>query len=172
MVWQVINRSGVRHGTSTGTGLPDSFDPLTKRNVKWVVELGSQTHSTPVVAGGRIFIGTNNANPRDPRHIGVRALFMCPDEQDGHLHWQLVVPKLEDDDYLDWPNTGIASEGTVEGERVHTVTNRGEVVCLDVRGMPMATMELTGMRAIILPCADSRPGFQARSIPISSDSST
>ena len=124
-----------RNPVSGEKGLPDTFDPITKKNVKWVVELGSQTHSTPIVAGGRIFIGTNNANPRDPAHTGDRGVFMCLDENDGHLLWQLVVPKLEDDDFLDWPNTGIASEATVEGDRVYTVTNRGEVVCLDVHGM-------------------------------------
>jgi len=115
--------------------LPESFDPETKQNVKWVVDLGTQTHSTPVVAGGRIFIGTNNANPRDPKHVGDRGVFLCLDERDGHLLWQLVVPKLEDDKYLDWPDTGMSSEATVEGDRAYLVTNRGEVVCLDVHGM-------------------------------------
>ena len=124
-----------RNPVSPETKLPDTFDPGTKKNVKWVADLGSQTHSTPVIAGGRVFIGTNNANPRDSKHTGDRGVFMCLDEKDGRLLWQLVVPKLEDDDYLDWPNTGIASEGTVEGDRVYTVTNRGEVVCLDVHGM-------------------------------------
>jgi outer membrane protein assembly factor BamB len=124
-----------RNPISAETPLSRGFDPETKHNVKWVVELGTQSHSTPVVAGGRIFLGTNNANPRDPKHIGDRGVFMGLDEKDGHLLWQLVVPKLEDDDYLDWPETGIASEGTVEGDHVYTVTNRGEVVCLDVHGM-------------------------------------
>ena len=124
-----------RNPVSQATHLPDSFDPVTRQNVKWVVDLGTQTHSTPVVAGGRIFLGTNNGNPRDPRHTGDRGVFLCLDEKDGHLLWQLVVPKLEDDPFLDWPDTGMASEGTVEGDRVYTVTNRGEVVCLDVHGM-------------------------------------
>ena len=65
-----------RNPVSAEQGLPDGFDPATKKNVKWVVELGSQTHSTPVVAGGRVFIGTNNANPRDPRHQGDRGVFI------------------------------------------------------------------------------------------------
>lgn len=124
-----------RNLVSAETNLPDGFDPETKRNVKWVVDLGTQTHSTPIVAGGRIFIGTNNANPRDPRHAGDRGVFMCLDEKDGCLLWQLVVPKLEDDKYLDWPDTGMASEATVEGDRSYVVTNRGEVICLDVHGL-------------------------------------
>ena len=85
-----------------------------------------------------MLIGTNNDNPRDPRHKGDRGVLMCLDEKDGHLLWQLVVPKLSEDEhdkYLDWPKAGIASPPTVEGDRVYTLTNRGEVVCLDLNGM-------------------------------------
>jgi len=124
-----------RNLVSSEQQLPDGFDPETKQNVKWVVDLGTQAHSTPIVAGGRIFVGTNNANPRDPKHVGDRGVFLCLDEKDGHLLWQLVVPKLEDDKYLDWPEMGMCSEATVEGDRVYLTTNRGEVVCLDVHGM-------------------------------------
>ncbi|HRZ57905.1 MAG TPA: PQQ-binding-like beta-propeller repeat protein, partial [Candidatus Paceibacterota bacterium] len=42
------------------TGLPYSFDPASGRNVKWVADLGTETYSTPVIAGGRVYIGTNN----------------------------------------------------------------------------------------------------------------
>jgi len=120
---------------SAETGLPDSFDPATGRNVKWSVPLGTQCYSTPVVAGGRVLIGTNNAEPRDPRHHGDRGVLMCFHESDGTLAWQLVVPKLEGDIYLDWPQAGMCSPATVEGDRVYTVTNRDEVVCLDLSGM-------------------------------------
>ncbi len=124
-----------RNLVSAEKNLPEGFDPASKQNVRWVVPLGDQTHSTPVVAGGRIFVGTNNANPRDPKHQGDRGVLYCLDEKDGHCLWQLVVPKLEDDQYLDWPKTGMASDATVEGDRAYIVTNRGEVVCLDVHGM-------------------------------------
>ena len=63
---------------SDETGLPDTFDPATGRNVKWVAELGSQSYATPVVAGGRVLIGTNNDSPRDPRHRGDRARAAVP----------------------------------------------------------------------------------------------
>ena len=80
-----------------------------RANIKWSVRLGSETHSTPVIAGGRIFIGTNNNRPRDPRHKGDRGVLMCLDEKDGRLLWQLVVPKLNGDPHLDWPRSGICS---------------------------------------------------------------
>ena len=124
-----------RNMVSDERGLPDSFDPRSGSNIKWIAALGTETHSTPVVAGGRVYIGTNNSEPRDPKHKGDRGVLMCFDEHDGRLLWQLVVPKREEDPYHDWPKTGIASPATVEGERVYLVDNRGVVLCLDARGM-------------------------------------
>jgi outer membrane protein assembly factor BamB len=120
---------------SSETGLPDGFDPESGKNVKWSAALGTACYSTPVVSGGKVLIGTNNSDPRDPRHSGDRGVLMCFDEADGSLAWQLVVPKLAADVYLDWPRAGICSPATVQGDRVYTVTNRNEVVCLDLDGM-------------------------------------
>lgn len=124
-----------RNMVSEEKGLPDSFDLETGRNVKWSVPIGTHTHSTPIVAGGRVYIGTNNGAPRDPKQTGDRGVLMCLDEKDGHLLWQLVVPKRDEDTYFDWPEEGMSSPATVEGDRVYMVTNRHEVMCLDARGM-------------------------------------
>src|SRR5688572_10268474 len=123
-----------RNMVSAERGLADSFDPKTGKNIKWTARLGTETHSTPVVAGGRVYIGTNNGEPRDPKHEGDRGVLMCFDERDGKLLWQLVVPKREEDPYHDWPKTGISSPVTVEGDRVYLVDNRGVVLCLDAQG--------------------------------------
>jgi outer membrane protein assembly factor BamB len=88
-----------------------------------------------VIAGGRVYIGTNNGNPRDPKHQGDRGVLMCFNENSGEILWQLVVPKRDEDVYFDWPNSGISSPATVEGDRVYIVSNRGEVLCLDAQGM-------------------------------------
>ncbi len=124
-----------RNMVSGAKGLPDRFDPKTGENVKWSVPLGTHCYSTPVVAGGKVLIGTNNNQPRDPRHLGDRGVLMCFNEADGSLAWQLVVPKLEGDIFLDWPRAGICSPATVQRDRVYTVTNRDEVVCLDLHGL-------------------------------------
>lgn len=120
---------------SAETGLPDCFDPETGRNVLWTAQLGTQTHSTPIIAGGRIYIGTNNANPRNPEITGDRGIFLCLKETDGSLLWQLAVPKRDEDKYFDWPDTGMSSPATVEGDRVYLLTNRHEIMCLDAHGM-------------------------------------
>lgn len=124
-----------RNQFSPETGLPDHVDPATGLGVKWTASLGSSSYAPAVVSGGRVFVGTNNDRPRDPRHKGDRGVLYCLEEETGNLLWQLVVPKIGGDKYLDWPKVGISSPVTVEGERVYVLTNRAEVVCLDVRGM-------------------------------------
>ncbi|RJP35584.1 MAG: pyrrolo-quinoline quinone [Candidatus Omnitrophota bacterium] len=123
-----------RNMISGETNLVSDFDPATQKNVKWAASLGSETWSTPIVANGKVFIGTNNNAPRDPRHKGDRGILMCFNEKDGAFLWQLVVPKLGPDPYLDWPRAGIPSPATVEGDRVYIISNRNEVICLDING--------------------------------------
>src|SRR6185503_4488231 len=124
-----------RNMISHERNLPDTFDTKSGKNIRWVAELGTESHSTPVVAKGRVFIGTNNGNPRDPKHQGDRGVLMCLEESTGKLLWQLVSPKREEDQYMDWPKTGLSSPATVEGDRIYIVSNRGEVLCLDINGM-------------------------------------
>jgi len=128
-------RAWSRNMVSNERGLPDSFDPKTGRNIRWIAPLGTETHATPVVAGGRVYIGTNNGRPRDPRNQGDRGVLLCLDEKTGEFLWQLAVPKIKTSVYWDWPNAGICSPPSVEGDRVYLVSNRGEVLCLDARGM-------------------------------------
>jgi outer membrane protein assembly factor BamB len=127
--------AGSRNMASPERGLPSVFDPTTGQNVKWSVELGTSTYSTPVVAQGRLLIGTNNGNPRLANHRGDRGVLLCLRESDGALLWQLTVPKLPHDPYLDCPGVGITSTAVVEENRVYIVSNRGEVLCLDLEGM-------------------------------------
>lgn len=124
-----------RNMVSGETNLADDFDVVSGHNIKWKVRLGSETWATPMVAEGKVLIGTNNEFPRDVRHEGDRGILLCFDESDGRFLWQLVVPKLRPDRYKDWPRAGIVSPATVEAGRIYTVTNRCEVVCLDIEGL-------------------------------------
>jgi outer membrane protein assembly factor BamB len=127
------------------TGLPTSakvevdadgnVDVAKSTNVKWAAAMGSQTYGNPVVAGGRVYVGTNNDRPRDPRYQGDRGILMCLDEQTGKLIWQLVSPKLAGGKVVDFEGVGLCTSPTVEGDRVYLITNRCEVLCLDAKGM-------------------------------------
>ena len=128
-------KAWARNMISSEVNLPGTFDPNTGKGIRWSAALGTEAHSTPVVARGRVYIGTNNGNPRDGKHQGDRGVLMCFDELTGSFLWQLVVPKREEDPYFDWPKAGISSSATVEGGRVYIVSNRGEVMCLDAEGM-------------------------------------
>ena len=124
---------------SPAKGLPTQFNPgkpkqapktsisSTTKNVKWVAKLGSQSYGNPVVANGKVFVGTNNEMPRDPKHQGDRSILMCFDEKTGEFLWQLVVPKLASGKVNDWENLGLLSSPIVEGNRVYLVTSRCEV---------------------------------------------
>lgn len=136
-----------RNMYSPAKGLPDKFDPgefksgteqvdmSTTKNVKFALKLGSQTYGNPVVADGKIYVGTNNESPRNPQHQGDRSILMCFDEKTGEFLWQLVVPKLASGKVNDWENLGILSSPRVEGNRIYLVTSRCEVICLDSGGL-------------------------------------
>ena len=127
--------SRTRNMVSEETGLPGKVDIEAGTNVKWVVPLGTQTYATPIGGGGRVYIGTNNENPRDPRLKGDRGVLFCLDSATGDLVWQLAVPKIPGDPYKDWNEAGLCSPPTIAGDRVYIVTNRAEVVSLDPQGM-------------------------------------
>src|SRR5207244_9198694 len=104
-----------RNMVSGEKNLPESFDLESGRNVRWTARLGAETYCTPIVAGGRVFIGTNNDPPRDPRLPDDRGIFLCLDEQDGHLLWELALTKRGPTNYWDWPRSGHCSPATFEG---------------------------------------------------------
>jgi outer membrane protein assembly factor BamB len=106
-----------------------------EENVKWSAQLGSKAYGGPIVAGGKIFVGTNNGKPRDPAVKGDKGVLMCFKESDGTLIWQAVHDKLPAGRVNDWPEEGICSSPVVEGDRLYYVNNRAEVICADVEGM-------------------------------------
>ena len=117
------------------TGDSDRIDPKTTRGVRWTARLGSITYASPVIAGGKVFIGTNNGSPRDDRHQGDRGVLLCLDEKTGRYLWQLVIPKYVKVRWGDWHYTGVSSSPSIVGDRAYVMTHRAEVLCLDVNGL-------------------------------------
>src|ERR1035441_9997878 len=66
-------------------GASEELDGSNLENFKWVAKLGSQSYGNVTVAHGRVFIGTNNENPRDSRHVGDRSILLCLDQKTSDL---------------------------------------------------------------------------------------
>ena len=149
--WPMWGGTPDRNMVSNMKGLPTTWDVKTKKNVKWVASLGSQTYGNAVVAGGMVFVGTNNEGVRDPKITGDKGVLMAFRESDGQFMWQMVHDKLVAGRVNDWPYQGVASSPLVDGDRVYYVSNRAELMCLDLNGFrdkendgPVTDEKLTG----------------------------
>ncbi|MGE0609692.1 MAG: PQQ-binding-like beta-propeller repeat protein [Pirellulales bacterium] len=145
--WAQWGGDGARNNTPQGKNIPTDWDvgeldddgnyiAGSGRNIKWVVPLGSQTYSNPVVAGGKLFIGTNNGGGHLDRYpasidLGVMLAF---NEADGKFLWQHSSEKLPTGRVHDWPLLGLCSTGLVEGDRLYFLSNRNVLVCVDTYG--------------------------------------
>src|SRR5262245_9819704 len=83
-----------RNMVSDEKGLPTKWNPATGENVKWVVPLGSQSYGGPIVADGKVFVGTNNGGQRNPKLTGDRGVLIAFNAADGRFLWQATYPKL------------------------------------------------------------------------------
>ena len=132
--WPMWGGTPERNMVSSMKGIPTSWDIKTKKNVKWMAELGSQSYGNPVVSGGQVYVGTNNELVRNPKEGGDRGVLMCFRESDGKFLWQHTNEKLPSGRANDWPYQGVCSSPLVEGDRLYYVSNRCELVCLDTHG--------------------------------------
>ncbi len=126
--------------------LPTTFEPgrrdpatgnivQTGPNVRWAVRIGSPTYATPVVANGKVLIGTLNDAQWDERRSGSRSVLLCFDEKTGDFLWQLPLPKDYKIPYFDSFCVGISSTPTIVGDRAFLTTGRGEILCIDLNGL-------------------------------------
>ena len=129
-----------RNNISSAKNLPDDFDVNDGTNVKWEADLGTHCYGEPVVALGKIFIGTNNENPRNPAIKGDKGVMIAFDQESGKFLWQLTFDKVFKGNknlhwVNDWPLQGIRSTPYVEEDRMYFLNNRSEMVCADIEGM-------------------------------------
>jgi len=124
-----------RNMVSDEKGLPADWDVKTGRNVSWWADVGSQAYAGPVVAGGKVFVGTNNDGLRNPALPGDRGVVMAFAEATGEFLWQKTHEKLTSGRVNDWPQQGICSTPFVEGKRLYYTSNRATIVCLDTEGL-------------------------------------
>jgi outer membrane protein assembly factor BamB len=123
-----------RNMVSPETGVPTEWDVSSGKNIKWRQKLGSQTYAGPVVHDGRVYVGTNNEASLVPSITGDKGVVMAFDAETGEFLWQATHDKLPAGRVNDWPMQGVCSTPHVEGDRVYYVSNRAEMVAVDVNG--------------------------------------
>lgn len=123
-----------RNMVSAEKGLPAKWDAKTGMNVLWSEPVGSQSYAGPVIAGGKVFVGTNNEGRRNPKLERDRGVVMAFDVKTGAFLWQSTHEKLPETKLHDWPLQGVCSTPYIEGDRIYYVSNRAEVVCADTEG--------------------------------------
>jgi len=111
---------------------PVDWNTTTGRNVVWSVELGGESFGRPVVAGDAVYVGTDNARPRNPAFREEAGVLMAFRADDGGFLWQDVAPRVERGlrEFL-LPST--TSAPYVEGGRLYYVTAECQLRCLDAR---------------------------------------
>ena len=134
--WPQWGGSPHRNNTPAGENIPFKWNLETGENVLWASPLGSQTYGNPVIANGKVFVGTNNTHgylKRYPSKIDLGVL-LAFEEKTGKFLWQASSPKLPTGRVHDWPQQGVCSTVYCDDKRLWYNTSRGEVVCLDVEG--------------------------------------
>ena len=132
--WPMWGGRANRNMVSLETGIPRTWNIDDGTNIKWVAELGSQSYGNPVIADGKVYVGTNNELLRNPRHKGDRGVVMCFRESDGEFLWQMTHSKLASGRVNDWPEQGVCSSPAVVENYVYYVSNRAEVIAVDTEG--------------------------------------
>lgn len=134
--WPQWLGSPFRNNVRVAENIPLEWDVTSGQNIRWSAQLGSETYGNPVVANGKVYVGTNNGAAyvaRYPAKVDLGAL-ICFDEQTGKFLWQHCNEKLPTGRVHDWPDQGICSVPLIDGDRLWYVSSRGEVLCLDTEG--------------------------------------
>ena len=123
------------NGVSDEKNLPDRFDgasgePTAKlANVRWVARLGAGTYGSPIVAGGKVYIGGAGQGLGNDSTV---AMLWCFRESDGKLLWRMQSPycsKLYNRSF------GVCAPPTADGERIYVLSHLGDVLCLHADGL-------------------------------------
>jgi outer membrane protein assembly factor BamB/HEAT repeat protein len=125
------------------TNPPLHWDTTTGRNIVWSVELGNETYGRPVVAGGAVYVGTDNARHMNPDFREEAGVLMAFDAKDGRFLWQDVAPRVERGlrEFVLPSTTGAPY---VEEDRLYYVTSECQLRSLDRQGSRIWELDMCG----------------------------
>ena len=112
---------------------PVDWDPTTKRNVVWSVELGNEVYGSPVIAGDVVYVGTDNSRRMNPAFQEDAGVLMAFRAADGKFLWQDVATRVERG-LREWLLPSTTSIPYVEGDRLYYVTAECQLRALDTQG--------------------------------------
>ena len=110
-----------------------------RKNIKWIAELGTHVYGGPVVADGKIFVGTNNTRPRSK---SAKAVLLAFSEADGKFLWQISHETPDDPLFDEGRPSGLCSTPVVEGKHLFYVTPGCEVIGADTAGNVQWTYDM------------------------------
>jgi outer membrane protein assembly factor BamB len=112
------------NGSSTETGLPDSLDPA--KTLAWSTPLAGASSASPVIAGGKLFISTIDANKK--------LVALCLDENTGKILWQKTIANgFESNE-----RNNLASPSPItDGKNVWYSFGTGDLAAFDADGKPL-----------------------------------
>jgi outer membrane protein assembly factor BamB len=123
------------------------------KNIKWVVDVGDRCYGGPTVHGGRVFVGTNNARPRDDKLKGKHlAVLMCFSAVDGKLLWQNTHEEPPEEVAREALTDGLCCTPTVVGELIYYCTPGAEVICASVKDGKIAWRYDMMKELKVFPC--------------------
>lgn len=145
--WPMRGRNHSRNAV-----IPDEKGPIdwklaegqqAAKNIRWSAELGYSNCGDPVIAGGLVWVGTNNGFEFVKKQAVDASVLMCFRERDGQFLYKYVSPRIEGPGQrdFDWPGTSLASSPLIESDRLWFCNNRCEVICLDIAPLRSGTGE-------------------------------
>ncbi|MHC4504115.1 MAG: PQQ-binding-like beta-propeller repeat protein [Planctomycetota bacterium] len=116
--------------------LPDAFRA---EDLLWEITLGTHQYTIPIVDGGQLFVGINDAGLKHPRlRPSGGGVLMRLEPETGKMVWQMVIPRYEEGNikpsHFNIWRLGVCSRPAIEGKRLYIVGPRGDVLCLDRNG--------------------------------------
>jgi len=151
--WPQRGGNAHRNNVAKGENIPNSWNIDTGDNVLWSTKLGNLapawvSSTQAVVADGRVFVGSSN--PDSDVAEDDAAFLVCLDQATGKRLWMYRSERLKIGRHQDWPQQAMGSTPCIDGDRAYFMSNRCELVCLDVtNGKPIWKYDMIGEQEVL-----------------------